>query len=49
MTPDPVGEKYPAVNPYAYCAGDQVNYVDPTGMDIREIDERGIVRKKSYL
>ena len=49
MTPDPLGEKYPAVNPYAYCAGDPVNYVDPTGMDIREIDERGIVRKKSYL
>ena len=31
MTPDPLGEKYPAVNPYAYCAGDPVNYVDPTG------------------
>ena len=45
MTPDPLGEKYPAVNPYAYCAGDPVNYVDPTGMDIWEIDERGIVRK----
>ena len=49
MTPDPLGEKYPAVNPYAYCAGDPVNYVDSTGMDIRKIDERGIVRKKSYL
>ena len=43
MVPDPLGEKYPAVNPYAYCAGDPVNYVDPTGMDIWEIDERGNV------
>lgn len=43
MTPDPVGEKYPDVSPYAYCAGDPVNYVDPTGMDNREIDERGNV------
>ena len=31
MVPDPLGEKYPAVSPYAYCAGDPVNYVDPTG------------------
>ena len=27
-------EKYPAVNPYAYCAGDLVNYVEPSDLII---------------
>ena len=30
-TMDPLGEKYYHISPYAYCAGDPVNYVDPTG------------------
>ncbi len=34
MVPDPLGEKYPAVNPYAYCAGDPVNYVEPSDLII---------------
>ena len=33
ITMDPLGEKYYHISPYAYCAGDPVNYVDPTGMD----------------
>jgi len=33
MVPDPLGEKYYGVNPYAYCNGDPVNYVDPEGME----------------
>lgn len=28
---DPLAEKYYGISPYAYCAGDPVNIVDPTG------------------
>ena len=31
---DPLCEKHYSVSPYAYCAGDPVNYVDPEGRDI---------------
>ena len=30
---DPLAEKYPGVSPYAYCAGNPVNLVDPDGID----------------
>ena len=30
-TPDPLSEKYYAISPYAYCAGNPVNLVDPEG------------------
>lgn len=30
-TPDPLAEKYFPITPYAYCAGDPVNLVDPEG------------------
>ena len=30
-TMDPLCEKYPDISPYAYCAGDPVNLVDPEG------------------
>ena len=30
-TPDPLAEKYFPITPYAYCAGDPVNYWDPDG------------------
>ena len=33
-SPDPKSEDYYHVSPYAYCAGDPVNNVDPTGMTI---------------
>ena len=33
LVPDPMGEKYYDVSPYAYCAGNPVNMVDPDGMD----------------
>ncbi|GEM_PF-7075846 len=32
-TMDPMAEKYFPITPYAYCAGDPVNLVDPEGMD----------------
>ena len=31
-TPDPLAEKYYDFSPYAYCAGDPVNLVDPEGL-----------------
>ena len=33
MSVDPLAEKYPNISPYAYCAGNPVNAVDPDGMD----------------
>lgn len=32
LVPDPLSEKYYDVSPYAYCAGDPVNLVDPDGL-----------------
>lgn len=32
---DPMAEKYYGVSPYAYCAGNPVNRVDPSGKTIR--------------
>ena len=31
---DPMAEKYYWLSPYSYCAGDPINLVDPTGMDV---------------
>lgn len=31
LTQDPMAEKYYCISPYAYCAGDPVNRVDPDG------------------
>ena len=33
-SPDPLAEKYPSVSPYAYCANDPVNKVDPDGKEL---------------
>ena len=30
-TPDPLADQYPGISPYAYCADDPVNFVDPEG------------------
>ena len=32
---DPLCEKYPSISPYAYCAGNPVRYIDPTGMVVQ--------------
>ena len=32
LTMDPLCEKYYSISPYAYCAGDPVNRIDPDGM-----------------
>lgn len=31
MSPDPLGEEYWSISPYAYCAGNPVDFVDPDG------------------
>ena len=36
LVPDPMGEKYYDISPYAYCAGNPVMLVDPDGMDLTD-------------
>ena len=39
ISPDPMAEDYPGVSPYAYCAGNPVNRIDPDGKDwYKDID-----------
>ena len=40
-TMDPLAEKYYSISPYAYCAGNPVNLVDPEGKDTYVFDENG--------
>jgi RHS repeat-associated protein len=42
-TMDPLCEKYPWVSPYAYCLNNPVNYIDPDGRDVWEINGTGEV------
>ena len=39
-TMDPLCEKYYGIGPYAYCAGNPVNLVDPFGLEIRGASRR---------
>ncbi len=32
--PDHIAEKYYHLSPYTYCAGDPLNYIDPTGCKV---------------
>lgn len=32
LSVDPKADQYPGVNPYLYCAGNPIKYIDPTGM-----------------
>ena len=40
---DPLCEEYYHISPYAYCANNFINALDPTGMDIWEINNEGRV------
>ena len=33
LSVDPMTDKYPSINPYAYCAWNPVKLVDPDGME----------------
>ena len=46
LVPDPMGEKYYDVSPYAYCAGNPVSLVDPDGMDWYAYNENGQIKYK---
>jgi RHS repeat-associated protein len=35
-TMDPLAEKYYSVSPYAYCMGNPIRYIDPTGMEFTD-------------
>ena len=41
LSQDPLAKDYPSLSPYAYCAGDPVNLVDPEGKDIWTFDLKG--------
>ena len=45
-TMDPLCEKYYDVSPYAYCAGNPINKIDPDGRDEWEINSQGQVVKR---
>ncbi len=41
FNPDPLAEKYFSMSPYVFSANNPVNYFDPDGMDIWEVDSEG--------
>lgn len=43
LSPDPLAEKYYNVSPYAFCNNNPVNFVDPDGEDVWEINSNGII------
>ena len=42
-TADPLSEKYYGISPYVYCLGNPISIIDPNGMDIWTMDEKGNV------
>ena len=41
LSVDPLADKYPHLSPYAYCADNPVNRIDPDGRDVWEINDQG--------
>ena len=41
MQPDPKADAYHWLSPYAYCAGDPINFIDPTGEKVYYVDMTG--------
>ena len=50
LTPDPLSEKYYTSSPYAYCADNPINLVDPDGRRVddylfdKNLDYTGIIK-----
>ena len=42
LSPDPLLDKYPEISPYAYCANNPMNYVDPDGREWYEAEDGSI-------
>ena len=40
-TMDPLCEDFQHLSPYLYCAGNSIKYIDPSGMDIWEVNGQG--------
>jgi hypothetical protein len=38
---DPLAEKYYPISPYVYCANNPINNIDPFGLDVWEINNKG--------
>ena len=46
---DPLCEKYHWLSLYLYCANNQVNFFDPTGRDIWNVDDTGhLINSKTF-
>ena len=41
--PPPSAKQTPEISPYAYCAADPVNFIDPTGEDVVVLLEEGFI------
>lgn len=46
LSVDPLAEKYPNVNPCAYCFQNPINMIDPTGMEGQDPDDPS---RKSWI
>jgi RHS repeat-associated protein len=43
-TPDLMARKYPWISPYAWCANNPMNRIDPTGLTDYKINDNGYIR-----
>ena len=46
FVPDPLAEKYYWISPYAYCANNPINAIDPNGEDFWLLNELGEILKR---